>query len=261
MNPNSEGTVIRDSRVVSRGVKLAIICVVIVLTLILVVAWYVLQGNQRYISTELASYGLNQQQEMVVTEIEEAEAQPFVFTLVPNALDVIVLEAPSASNTKDVDAYTLTKASVDLADPIDPEIIKNDIAYNLPFQGSTFGEYLNTLPEENRYRFFQMSDELQQLTKHFNEVYKRPPLKDRIEGVVAMAPQDTLVYPSMRAVQGFLAIKIMSVIDPQSSSLYEEVGEAFVQRGMLYGLYGQSDAEAAKSVVTQYLALYNPDSQ
>ena len=184
-----------------------------------------------------------QMQEMIVKKVAEAEAQPFLFTLVPDAPTLITLNAPATSTEEDLKIYKTLVTSAGVIDPIDPEIVKKDIAFNLPFQGMTLGEFINKLPEEQRYKLFQMSDELRQLTTHFNELYKRPSFKDRAEGVVEVTPSAT-VYPSLRAVEGFFAIHIMSEIDPNSSELYTEIGEDFVKRGILYGMYGSSDADA-----------------
>lgn len=195
--------------------------------------------------------------------IADAQSQEFVFTAVPKALELVTLPIPPDSNETDAIVYNQLKS-----DPsVSIEIVQNDVVFNLPFMGATYGEYLNTI--ENPDEIFQVTDELHQLAVQLNTTFNRLPLKDRIAGVLQMAPLDAIsvdsdvrsVYPSIRAINAYLGAEIMSRIDPENKDSYRQEAEALINRGIGYGLYGQSDADAAKSVVTQYLALYNPDSQ
>jgi hypothetical protein len=45
-------------------------------------------------------------------------------------------------------------------------------------------------------------------------------------------------------------------LDPANAKIYETEIVGLIQRGIGYGLYGQSDVDAAQSLVTQYMNLY-----
>jgi hypothetical protein len=59
MNPDSEAVILKDSRIISARVKVAITFVCIVLLAILGLAWYYWQGNQTISSFDLVTYGLD----------------------------------------------------------------------------------------------------------------------------------------------------------------------------------------------------------
>jgi hypothetical protein len=190
--------------------------------------------------------------------IAEAEGKPFVFTAVPDARTLITLPPPPTSNDIDTVVYNQLKATT----TVTPEQIQDDVIFNLAPEGVTYMEYINSLEDPSE--IFQLTDELRQLTLYFNQEYNRPPLSLRVPGVVQLAPLDMIVpnnptqsvYPSMRAVDALLALEIMVRIDPDNAAAYEREIVALIQRGIGYGLYGQSDVDAAQSLVNQYMDLY-----
>ena len=198
----------------------------------------------------------------VARMVAEAEAQPFVYTVIPNAREAITLPPPPESNDTDAASYAKQKPEGDVAQ----STVETDVAFYLPFMGTTYGEYLNELQNTE---LFQIHDELRFLTLHFNELYKRDPLSVRIEGVTELQPLESAVsgktethsvYPSIRAVEAYTAAAIMAQLDPENKEGHEELAEALVQRGIGYGLYGQSDADAAKDLVGQYFTLLAADA-
>jgi hypothetical protein len=192
----------------------------------------------------------------------EEEGKPFVFTAVPDALNKISLPPPPESNESDAAIYTKLKATTTIPEAA----VQDDVVFNLAPLGISYIDYLNNLNDPSE--IYQLTDELRQLTLALNEKYQRPPLAERIQGVVQMAPLDKIVagnetpsvYPSIRAVDAFLALEIMSRIDPENAALYEAETTGVINRGIGYGLYGQSDVDAARLLVTQYMNIYTASS-
>ena len=153
----------------------------------------------------------------------EAEGKPFVFTAVSDALNQISPPPPPSSNDNYATVYAQLKATTTVSEAV----VQDDVVFNLAPLGISYIDYLNNL--DNPSEIYQLTDELHQLTLALNEKYKRPPLAERIQGVIQIAPLDTIVagnetpsvYPSIRAVDAFLALEIMARIDPENAALYE----------------------------------------
>lgn len=190
--------------------------------------------------------------------VKEVEKKPFTFVFVPNALEAIQLPAPTETNELDQEAYDRLVTEVD--QNITEEEILNDIGFNLPYGDTTYGKYIN---ENSELDLFQVYDELAQITLHFNEQYQRPSLKDRIEGVIQRASLMPAVYeagvvsvyPSWHAVEAYMVAEVLTRLDEDNAQVYRNNSETLVDRGIGYGLYGKSDAEAARSIVQQYFNL------
>jgi len=183
----------------------------------------------------------------------------FEFLLVPDALSAITLPPPPNSNEEDSKSYLAVKP-----DPatLPLSAVKNDTINSLSFKNKTYGDYLNN--SVYRLQLQQLYLELKQLVIYYNELYKRDPLSVRIENVfeadllpaiVPNKPEIHSVYPSWRAVEGFATVEIMTRAEPAKADFYKKIGEDFVQRGMVYGFYGQSDIAVSRSLVQQYFLL------
>lgn len=202
---------------------------------------------------------VEKQQAALEKVVAEIQAQPFVYSLVPDAPQIITVPPPPESNELDARVYAEFKSSATVA----PSDVQNDVAFNLPFEDMTYGEYLLTLSQPSP--ISQVMSEVRQLTLAANKQYQRPALKERIADVTQIGELDRAdyrdqtvsVYPSIRAVDAYLAGQIMATIDSEKADYYQKLAEALVARGIAYGLYGQSDADAAKALVEQYLTHYD----
>lgn len=195
----------------------------------------------------------------ITIDTAQTENTPeFTFLIVPTALETITLPAPTDTTVSDQEAYD--RLVNELKPSATPEEVFNDTGYNLPYSGTTYGAYIS----ENGFdELFMIYDELAHVTQNFNNQYNRPPLKDRISGVEEMAriqpavygESQVSVYPSWRAVEAFMVGEILSRLDKANAQQHRNNAALMVDRGVAYGLYGQSDAEAAFSIVEQYFRL------
>jgi len=192
--------------------------------------------------------------------VAEAETQPFVFELVPNALEVITLPPPSESTVEDTTFYQALKTPAEGKTEVD---VANDTIYNFPFRDTNYGDFINN--SEYQFTLYQLHDEIRQLVAYFNSQYQRQPLSQRVEGVTqigeleeAISEQsDTAaVYPNVRSTEAFLVANILSKLDPENATKYMQIAEEMAERGIAYGHYGRSDMEASRSLVSQYLSLF-----
>ncbi len=194
---------------------------------------------------------------------ERAESAPFEYKLVPNAIERINLPKPPDSNELDQQVYDGLRST----EPVEDYSDENNHVYYLDFQGQPLGDYVNSLPDQSQILIFQINDELTNLTQHFNNLFQRGRLSERIDGVVEYATIEPAlagsrnngnyvsVYPSIRAVMVYAAGELMSRTDPENREQYEQQVQNLVNRQIGYGLYGQSDAEASLSLVNQYFRL------
>jgi hypothetical protein len=183
------------------------------------------------------------------------EPQSFVYILVPNATTTITLPPPADSNTEEAE-YKLAVATLSEEQRL---AVDSDTMYALPFGVGTYEDFLENLPDEDRYLLYQIHDELRQLTFSFNQQYKSAPLFERYPAVVQLTSvqpavygeETSSVYPSIRAVEGFFISELYTRVNPTAAT-YTQIAEDFAQRGIAYGLYGQGDVDAARELVAQY---------
>lgn len=195
--------------------------------------------------------------------IKEAQNMAINFTAVPNAPELIDIPAPYDTSESDNKSYLQLKPT----NVVSKDTVQNDVAFNMSFMGVTYGTYLNSI--ENPTEIYQIIDELHELTLRLNTKFNRLPFSDRFSEVLQMGALDPIVpgsdvrsvYPSIRAVDAYLAAQIMSQIDPKNENIYLQQAEQLVSRGIGYGLYSASDAEAAALLVSQYLKLYMNHAQ
>lgn len=196
--------------------------------------------------------------EKVISDVGDG----YVFELqyVPEALSAISIEVPSGDMlAADIADYESRAAAIAQVNTV---FGQRDIAYALTFDdGVTFADFLAT--HANAGTFYQMNDELQFLASAIDAEFAGVPLAERSEVVELLVPiaqnpfagNPEVVYPSQRATAGFYVTEIMSRVDPLNTEAYRAQGDAFAERGILYGQYGLSGVRAAKDLVTQYFAL------
>lgn len=257
MPPQPDATIIRDKKSITPK---QLVIVGLLLAGILALCAFYLVRYQEQLARQTFEAQIEADLQAELARIDaEAATTPFAFTIVPEAPELIVIEAPADTADSDAAAYELLKPTA----AVPETVAANDEAWDIPFQGTTYLEYLNNLEDPSL--IFQITEELHELTLRFNKMYNRAPLSERINGVTQLAPLDTIVYgedtvsvyPSVRAVDAYLAAEIMSRIDEPNRNTYTTTAEDIIARGIGYGLYGQSDAYAAKSLVEQYFNLYD----
>lgn len=211
---------------------------------------------------------LREEIENTIATLRTQPAPHFEYQLVLDAPNRIDIAPPPDSADSDQAAYyaILTdEEKTDVASSTRRYVIAydtDDTVHNLPFKNTDWADYIyqESTPEEEK-AILQVYDELGDLTYYFNEQYNRPPLVDRIEAVFPTTYDDIetrekfFIYPSFKVVEGLATAEMMARMDPQNAQFYHDEVEAFIERGMVYGIYGESDIEAARSLVEQYFAL------
>jgi len=186
----------------------------------------------------------------------------YVFELryAPDATTRIMLDTPTIeTNAADIADYNERVSESGL---INPEFAARDTAFNLMFEnGEIFADYV--LTQGQVAVLYQLHDELLFLASEFDNKTELAPLHEQIETAELLTPikpnpfpgNNEVVFPSQRAVSGFYVAEIMALADPDNAELYRADSQLFAERGILYGQYGISSVNAAKSLVEQYFQL------
>lgn len=166
----------------------------------------------------------------------------------------ITLPEPVDTNVSDVGAYLVAKSALTpkLRNEVASDTLDNAFAIN----GVPFEKYLDQYIEREKYH--QLFIDMHVLINKLNQTFKRPSLQNRISGVEVIGNQgDNSVYPNMRVADGYLAAAIVGMLDPNNEKNTLLIADNFARRGMMYGWYGQSDSDATKMMMTEYLAKLN----
>ena len=196
--------------------------------------------------------------------VEKYKNQPFVFTLVPDALTTITLPPPPDSDASDLVSYQAVQKQ------LIPEMIAdidNDTMFNtFTLPGFKYSYLFDSNINQNNEKFYQLHDEIRFLVLKFNKQYQRPPLSKRLPNVQhygteypAVPGNDEIlpIYPSIRASEGFAVAELLTRLDNDNADFYQEMADDYARRGIMYGWYGQSDVEAARSLVDQYFTQFD----
>ena len=196
--------------------------------------------------------------------VEKYKNQPFVFTLVPDALTTITLPPPPDSDASDLVSYQTIQKQ------LTPEMIAdidNDTMFNtFTLPGFKYSYLFDSNINQNNEKFYQLHDEIRFLVLKFNKQYQRPPLSKRLPNVQhygteypAVPGNDEIlpIYPSIRASEGFAVAELLTRLDNDNADFYQEMADDYARRGIMYGWYGQSDVAAARSLVDQYFTQFD----
>jgi len=196
--------------------------------------------------------------------VEKYKNQPFVFTLVPDALTTITLPPPPDSDASDLVSYQTIQKQ------LTPEMIAdidNDTMFNtFTLPGFKYSYLFDSNINQNNEKFYQLHDEIRFLVLKFNKQYQRPPLSKRLPNVQHYGTEHPAVpgnddvpstYPSVRATEGFAVAELLTRLDNDNADFYQEMADDYARRGIMYGWYGQSDVAAARSLVDQYFTQFD----
>ena len=196
--------------------------------------------------------------------VEKYKNQPFVFTLVPDALTTITLPPPPDSDASDLVSYQAVQKQ------LIPEMIAdidNDTMFNtFTLPGFKYSYLFDSNINQNNEKFYQLHDEIRFLVLKFNKQYQRPPLSKRLPNVQHYGTEYPAVpgnddvpstYPSVRATEGFAVAELLTRLDNDNADFYQEMADDYARRGIMYGWYGQSDVAAARSLVDQYFTQFD----
>lgn len=166
------------------------------------------------------------------------------------------ISLPELANTDDSDAVAYQEATSELP----PELrdgVNEDTVYNsFVIEGDSFGNFLDRQP--NRSTYDQFFTGLHTFVNNLGQVAKRPALRARLTDVEVVGTQSAdSVYPSIRVADGYLVAAIATAIDPDTAAMNERIADAYARRGMMYGWYGQSDIDATKALMKEYLGIVN----
>jgi len=196
--------------------------------------------------------------------VEKYKNQPFVFTLVPDALTTITLPPPPDSDASDLVSYQTIQKQ------LTPEMIAdidNDTMFNtFTLPGFKYSYLFDSNINQNNEKFYQLHDEIRFLVLKFNKQYQRPPLSKRLPNVQHYGTEHPAVpgnddvpstYPSVRATEGFAVAELLTRLDNDNADFYQEMADDYARRGIMYGWYGQSDVAAARSLVDKYFTQFD----
>ena len=196
--------------------------------------------------------------------VEKYKNQPFVFTLVPDALTTITLPPPPDSDASDLVSYQAVQKQ------LIPEMIAdidNDTMFNtFTLPGFKYSYLFDSNINQNNEKFYQLHDEIRFLVLKFNKQYQRPPLSKRLPNVQHYGTEYPAVpgnddvpstYPSVRATEGFAVAELLTRLDNDNADFYQEMADDYARRGIMYGWYGQSDVAAARSLVDKYFTQFD----
>ena len=258
MNPDLETAISGEDEVSSHRLRWLLL---ILLTSILVLAgivWYLTSSSP---TTEQAKRDqeFNAKIQQVV---EKYKNRAFVFTLVPDALTTITLPSPPDSDASDLASYQAIQKQ------LTPEMIANvdndNIYTAFTLAGIQYGQFLDY--NQNKEKIYQLHDEIRHLVLNFNKQYQRPPLSKRLPDIEHYGTEYPAVpgnddvpstYPSVRATEGFAVAELLTRMDNDNADFYQEMADDYARRGIMYGWYGQSDVEAARSLVDQYFTQFD----
>ena len=152
--------------------------------------------------------------------VEKYKNQPFVFTLVPDALTTITLPPPPDSDASDLVSYQTIQKQ------LTPEMIAdidNDTMFNtFTLPGFKYSYLFDSNINQNNEKFYQLHDEIRFLVLKFNKQYQRPPLSKRLPNVQHYGTEHPAVpgnddvpstYPSVRATEGFAVAELLTRLD------------------------------------------------
>ncbi len=195
--------------------------------------------------------------EITLPQMVEMELE---FTVVPDAPETISLPPPPDSDAADLAYYQSVQGDI-------TNEMRADAAFDT-IEQVRFGEYLyeewfygGIIP--NPQVLMQMEEEIIALAMREHERHNRPTPADRwpmsedgVDTIELLMPRPALdsVYPNLRAVGGFFAAELISLVDPDNAVAHRAAGSEFAERGILYGLYTKSDLDASHSLVEQYFA-------
>ena len=138
-----------------------------------------------------------------------------------------------------------------------------DSVYNFPVAESHFGELVNASPLSPT--LFQMLDEIRELVYQVNAQTGQAtavlPLGERvgraaevrfIESVTFGTPAITTTAPSLRVVEAEVVGLLLSHLFPTEAEYYKSLTDDYIDKGIIYGLYGPEDIVLSKGVARLY---------
>ena len=260
MNPDLETAISGENEVPSHRLRWLLL---ILLTSVLVLVGTVCYLTSSSPTTEQAKR--DQEFNAKIQQIvEKYKNQPFVFTLVPDALTTITLPPPPDSDASDLVSYQAVQKQ------LIPEMIAdidNDTMFNtFTLPGFKYSYLFDSNINQNNEKFYQLHDEIRFLVLKFNKQYQRPPLSKRLPNVQHYGTEYPAVlgnddvpstYPSVRATEGFAVAELLTRLDNDNADFYQEMADDYARRGIMYGWYGQSDVAAARSLVDKYFTQFD----
>jgi len=260
MNPDLETAISGENEVPSHRLRWLLLILLTSVLVLVGTVWYLTSSSP---TTEQAKR--DQEFNAKIQQIvEKYKNQPFVFTLVPDALTTITLPPPPDSDASDLVSYQAVQKQ------LIPEMIAdidNDTMFNtFTLPGFKYSYLFDSNINQNNEKFYQLHDEIRFLVLKFNKQYQRPPLSKRLPNVQHYGTEYPAVpgnddvpstYPSVRATEGFAVAELLTRLDNDNADFYQEMADDYARRGIMYGWYGQSDVAAARSLVDQYFTQFD----
>jgi len=258
MNPDLETAISGENEVPSHRLRWLLLILLTSVLVLVGTVWYLTSSSP---TTEQAKR--DQEFNAKIQQIvEKYKNQPFVFTLVPDALTTITLPPPPDSDASDLENYQANQ--VELSSENITNIDNDTVLTAFTFEGFKYGYFLEFNGSKDN--IYQLHDEIRHLVLHFNKQYQRQPLSDRLPDIQHYGTEHPAVpgnddvpstYPSVRVAEGFAVAALLTRLDVDHGEFYQAVAEDYAKRGVQYGWYGQSDIEAARSLVSQYFSQFD----
>lgn len=167
-------------------------------------------------------------------------------------LDTITVSVPDDTDDTDAAVYFAALKSATTTGTSTVVVTStNDMIFHIG--STTFSDFL--VQQTDRSRYDALFTRMHSSITRMSEMYKRPNLAERLTGVtlVGSAP-DTFVYPSAYVADVYLTAAIADAVGGESTDSNSVIADDLARQGMLSGWYGQSDIDATKLFVEEYLA-------
>jgi hypothetical protein len=185
-------------------------------------------------------------------------APAFTFQIVPDAPTMLTMPSPARNVSRAVLSEEFTSARASLQNLGDGEVPN---IYDLPVGGETYLDYINELPRGLQDPFLQMLSEIDELVATLNTSYEQITLANRVgEDEALLFREATLntkgelsVYPSLRVAHAHFAAEVLARQFPSEANFYREYADQFIQSGVAFGHYSESDARLTEMLIDDYV--------
>ncbi len=251
MEPETDGRLMSDHKVISHRTYKGIGITFVGLSF-LVGAVYA--GYMYYAAPIIAEQQSAEASDRLFTELF-AQAAPFSFIIVPNALETLTIPAQTIQSADELKAEFAARANF----PSNVDSEAQNI-FDLPVGEITFLEYLNEMPREMQDPFIQMQGEIDELVLHLNQKHEQKTLAERIgESSALLYPEvskfkgATSVYPSQRVAEAYYIGQALAIQFPSQAEFLNDFLNEYINNGVAYGHYSKLDAAVSKMLVDDYI--------
>ncbi len=256
----ADARIIDESRVIPAsfynrvGLSFFVIALVTVVVAAIVFYLYIPYGRDVSFTNYIAS-------ELPLLIDNEA---PVEFVLVPSSVVDLAIEQLVVPSTS-TDQYIWEEYAYDRSLILSETAV--DTVYDFPVKDTHFGEFINATPLSPT--IYQILDEVRELVYQTNaqtgqnnlvlplgERVGRPNEMHFVESVSFGTPPITTTAPSLRVVEAEVVTLLLGYLFPDNEIYYQQLGDDYINKGLIYGLYGPEDIVISKGIARLYWETY-----